>query len=234
MSANQYEITILNQSALDQQYLLFQTSPTPNEQPSSTVFLNVYQASPIVPKPTAQGEVSRASFTITEQWYAINGTAPSPLNANVTVNTSESEPVTLGAGATKGTTLSLTTINSDGEDPKFDDSKTMAAAPNGAFQIVADTTFRFPNGNNIFIGLGAPDPLDASNILPTASIAALPGVTETIWPHNKWYISTGSFEQGEIIDTQSLTTTPLEVDFEAGLPKQTFTNNSDGTFTPVA
>jgi len=232
MSANQYQITILNKTALDQQYLLFQTFPTANQQPTPTVYRNVYQASPIVPKPTAQGEVSRATFNITEQWYAINGTSPSPLNANVTVNTSESLPVTVGSGSSSGTTLSLTTINSDGEDPKFDDSKTSAAAPNGAFQIVADSSFQFPNQNNIFIGLGAPDPFDPSNVLPTATIAALPGETQTIWPHNKWYISTGSFQQGQIIDIQSLTTTPLAVDFESGLPKQIFTNKSNGTFVP--
>ncbi|KAF7553247.1 hypothetical protein G7Z17_g3751 [Cylindrodendrum hubeiense] len=229
MAANQYEITIINKTDLDQQYLLFQTSPTVNQKPDPTVFINVYQASPVVPA-TSGGESSRATFNIIQQWYAINGTSPSPLNANVTVTTAESEPVTLGGASNEGTTLALTTVKSDGEDPKFDDSKTLATAPNGSFQIVADSTFKYPNQNNIFLGLGAPDPLDPTSVLPTATISAVPGNTKTIWPHNKWYISTGSFEQGTIIDVQTVGTTQI-VDFEAGLPKQTFTNNSDGTYT---
>ncbi|KAJ3545789.1 hypothetical protein NM208_g2337 [Fusarium decemcellulare] len=233
MATNQYQITIINKSNLDKQYLLFQTNPTQNEQPSSNVFLNVYQASAIVPGADNNGGTSSTTFKITKEWYAVNGTSPSPLNANVTVTTTQSEPVTLGGASNQGTTLALTTVNSDGNDPEFDDSKTQSTAPNGSFVINTDSTFSFPNENNIFIGLGAPDPVESSLIVPVATIAALPSSSFTIWPHNKWFIGTGSFEPGTIIDIANVGVTQ-PVDFETGLPKQSFTNNPNGTYTPSA
>ncbi|KAF5575906.1 hypothetical protein FPCIR_12910 [Fusarium pseudocircinatum] len=230
MAPNQYKITVINKSGLDKTYLLFQTNPTQNEKPSPTVFLNVYQASAIVPKGEAGAEASFATFKIVKQWYAVNGTAPSPLGNGVTVSTTQSEEVTLGQGEKKGSTLALTTINGDGLNPRFEKDITLAA-PNGAYQVKVDKTIKYPSPTHIFIGLGAPDPLHANLVVPVASVPATPSNQFTIWPHNKWYIASGDFQQGTIIDVQTIGPTQL-VDFETGLPSQTFVNNPDGTYSP--
>ncbi|KAJ4244565.1 hypothetical protein NW762_014420 [Fusarium torreyae] len=224
---NNYQITIINQSDRPQTYLLFQNSPKVNPQPGSNVFTNIYQASAIIPP---GGD---ANFAITSQWYGINGTSPAAaLSTNVKVSTGQGLPVTLGSGATPGTTLGLTTFNSDGEDPEFNPTTPAAAAGNGAFQIVTDSTFTPLNQNNIFVGLGAPSPDDPDLITPTVTFPAEPSVTYTIWPHNQWYICTGSFEAGSIIDVQAVGA-KQEVDFENGRAEQTFIQGPNGTYSPA-
>ncbi|KAF5530650.1 hypothetical protein FMEXI_13425 [Fusarium mexicanum] len=224
---NNYQITIINNSDNFQTYLLFQTTPDVNPSPGSNVFTNIYQASVEIP-PGAD-----ANFSITSQWYGINGTSPTQaLGTNVKVNTAQGVEVTLGSGPNPGTTLALTTYKSDGESPEFNATKATAAAGNGAFQIVTDDTFTPENQSNIFIGLGAPSVVNPAIASPTATFAAEPSMTYTIWPKNMWYICTGSFQAGSIIDVQAVGVTQA-VDFETGHPDQTFTHNPNGTYSPA-
>lgn len=138
---NTFNITIINNTGEDQQYVLFQPYPTQTGQPSSSIFRNAYQSSAIVPK----NHRASANFTITEQWYAICGTAPNPLNPNVKVSTSEYEAVTLTSAGAPGTKLQMTTINNDGEDPEFNDAATTTTTTNEAYQIFCDGSFSIPN-----------------------------------------------------------------------------------------
>jgi hypothetical protein len=138
MSANKYSITIINQTNVVQEYLLFQTTPEVNPEPSTPVFTNVYQKSGEIPP----GAI--AKFHLSIQWNAVNGTSPTALNPGVSVDTVQPQAVTLGSGATPGTTLSLTTI-SGGEGPEFNPSAVSAAAPKGSYQIVTDGSFKYPN-----------------------------------------------------------------------------------------
>ncbi|RBA17563.1 hypothetical protein FPRO05_11278 [Fusarium proliferatum] len=254
---NNYQITIINNSDNPQTYLLFQTTPQINPSPGSNVFTNIYQASVEIP-PGAD-----ANFSITSQWYGINGTSPAQaLGNNVKVNTGQGAEVTLGSTSAPGTTLTLTTYKSDGESPEWGPSAPAAATSNGSFQIVTDDTFTPENSSeyylrfvhlppfspqshpllnpllttivssgNIFIGLGAPSADNPQITSPTATFAAEPSMTYTIWPKNTWYICTGSFQAGTIIEVQSVGVTQ-EVDFENGRPDQTFTHNANGTYSP--
>ena len=116
------------------------------------------------------------------------------------------------------------------------------------FAIVTDTNFTYPNESkhhtpapqviiltvlvdNIFTGMGAKNPNDDSDILPTATFVAHPGETYTIWPKVVFYVSTGEFDPGAIIDVQSVGQT-LEIDFEEGLPDRTYIHTENGTFVP--
>ena len=61
---------------------------------------------------------------------------------------------------------------------------------------------------------------------------AHPGEHYTIWPKVKYYITTGSFTAGTVIDVQTLGQT-LEVDFETGLPDRAYIHNATDTFVPL-
>ncbi|KAF5232131.1 hypothetical protein FANTH_13128 [Fusarium anthophilum] len=224
---NNYQITIINKSDEPQSYLLFQNPPQVNPSPNPAVFANIYQSSPTIPN---GGDTN---FSITTQWYGINGTSPAQaLGTNVKVSTAQGSQVTLGSGSNLGTTLALTTVNSDGESPEFNPVTPAAAAGSGAFQIVTDSSFTPLNLNNIFIGLGAPSANNPDIISPTATFPAEPSMTYTIWPKNTWYICTGSFQPGSIIEVQAVGA-KQEVDFETGRADQTFIHNPNGTYSPA-
>jgi len=100
-----------------------------------------------------------------------------PLNTNVTVNGTVSEPVTICDGQKPGDVIFLTTMNGS---PYFDDSQKTTTMVTGAYCIQTDNSFTFPNENNIFLGLGCSDPEDSSAGIPTAVITAAPGNLYTI------------------------------------------------------
>jgi len=84
--------------------------------------------------------------------------------------------------------------------------------------------------DNIFLGVGGVNPQDQSDIIPTATFVAHPGMTCTIFPKVVFYVSTGEFTPGTLIDVTSVETTSLKVDFETGLPDRTFIHKPNGTF----
>jgi hypothetical protein len=65
--------------------------------------------------------------------------------------------------------------------------------------------------DNIFIGLGAIDPIKKTTI-PVAVFKAQPGKDNTIRPHVTYYVGTGEYKPGTIIDVSTISKA-LEVDF---------------------
>lgn len=65
---------------------------------------------------------------------------------------------------------------------------------------------------NQFIGVGAEDPTDNSNIVPVAVIEAVPETTSFFVPTPKYYISWGTYTAGEIVDVTTIAV-PALVDF---------------------
>lgn len=137
--ATTYTIQVYNESDEPQNYLLFQTVPVPSGQPN--VFANVYQSSGLI----ESGNYSQATFQMTNEFYAVLGTAPTPLGDHVKVSTGAAEPVTLSsgnAGSDPGTTCVLSTT--DGLYPKWGDvTQSQNVEPN-AFCISCDGTFEYP------------------------------------------------------------------------------------------
>jgi hypothetical protein len=78
--------------------------------------------------------------------------------------------------------------------------------------------------------MGAIDP-DTEATFPVAVFTAQPGKTYTITPHVTYYVASGSFEPGQIIDVTQITD-PVEVDFtnkkDLGA---TVTHDENGNFT---
>jgi hypothetical protein len=82
-----------------------------------------------------------------------------------------------------------------------------------------------------FIGLGAQDPQDPSNIIPIAVFAAQPGSQNIITPKPKYYISWGSFNPGRIIDVATIAE-PCVIDFSDNTADlANVEHHNDGTWT---
>jgi hypothetical protein len=219
-----YSIKIMNQSGDVQSYILFQEAPKAQGIPANEVFTNVYQTAPGI----QTGHNSHALFKMHKEFYCVCGTNPDPLAVDHSVTTSSADPVTLAQGNSSGTKVFLT---APANDPSWDDTRISTTLSSNAFAVQTDTNFQYPNENNIFVGLGAKNPNDDTDIVPTATFAAHPGELYTIWPKVKYYVSTGSFTPGTVIDVQAIGQT-LEVDFETGLPDRTYIHNANGLFVP--
>jgi len=224
--ANTYQITIKNRSGSSQQYFLFSSPPKINASPSPNVFTNVYQTAPTVPSGNGT-----ARFTITSQFYAICGTNPTPLGAPVQISTSDFETVTLGTDTNPGTT---TVVNVSEDAPAFDTNPIVARSSDGGYLVVTQHDFTFPNQNNIFVGLGADGSSGSGDVVPLAIFPAHPGQSYNIFPVVTYYIGTGMYVPGEIIDVQDVGTIQL-LDFTGTNPKRVIvTHNPDGAYTVKA
>ncbi|KAI0187155.1 hypothetical protein EV127DRAFT_483512 [Xylaria flabelliformis] len=222
---NTFEITIINESGSSQGYLLFCAQPQISSGSGSQVFQNVWMtAPPIVSNP--QGK-SSTTFVINQQFYGVCGTSVSNLSSGVIVSTNDYEEVDLGNGQTPGTLLNFTTIGG-ANFSSFSNKGPL----NGGFTISGDSSWKLPDPNNTFIGLGGRDM--RGRVVPVATLLAAPSTTYNIFPKVVYYISTGSAVEGEIVDITSFGNVQL-VDFSSSTyNSQTFIHQNDGTYSPVS
>ncbi|PVH93259.1 hypothetical protein DM02DRAFT_697063 [Periconia macrospinosa] len=162
----------------------------------------VYQNVYISSPSVADGS-GTATFTCFAEYYAICGTSPNKaLGSKVTVSTADSSAVQVCQGPTKLGTH---------EGSRASNTNDLLA--------------------NQFIGLGAQDPNDPSNIVPIAVFDAIPGTQNYVQPHATFYISWGTFTAGQIIDVTTVAT-PVKIDFTGkNNPNATVVHNNDGTWT---
>lgn len=149
--AETYSIQVYNTSNSTKNYLLFQTVPVASGTPA--VFTNVYQSS----GPIQSGDYSEVQFTMTNEFFAVLGTAPTPLGDHVKVTTGAAIPVTLSSGENPpnepGTMGTLSTEGGDGLHPYWEQvSNTQSNEPN-AYGISCDGSFEFPNASMMNSGL---------------------------------------------------------------------------------
>lgn len=92
--------------------------------------------------PTVPSGHGSTRFSITNNFYAVCGTNKTPLSSKVQVSTLDFEAVVLGDGNRGGTTTRIEVT--DGA-PEFDMSAITPRAPDGAFTIITDHDFSYPN-----------------------------------------------------------------------------------------
>lgn len=223
--ATTYSIQVYNYTNRPRNYILFQTVPVPSGTPE--VFTNVYQSSGLI----ESGNYSNVKFTITDEFFAVLGTAPKPLDNHVRVTTGAAEAVTLSSGETPpitpGTQCYLST--SDGKSPFWQPSSASQKSWPKAYGIHCDGSFKFPNESksnilyftsdpadsmdtaNIFIGMGARDPKQGG-ITPVATVPADPNSDFYFQPIVKYYIGWGDFEPGTVVNIAEIGPV-LTVDF---------------------
>ncbi|KAH7028815.1 uncharacterized protein B0I36DRAFT_349807 [Microdochium trichocladiopsis] len=194
---SQVTILVKNNSGASHSYFLFVKAPE--------VFSNVYIAAP--PTPSGNGT---AKFIAKKDYFAVCGTNPGQqLRKNVQVTTGDWGIAKLNQGGKLGSSFTMT--GADG-GAAFDGALLkQACSQPGSFSIES-TNFLFGNGSNQFVGLGAQDPMDATNIVPVATFLAQPNTTSYIRPRNQYYISWGTYVAGEIIDVTTIAE-PCEIDF---------------------
>ncbi|KUJ21614.1 uncharacterized protein LY89DRAFT_379002 [Mollisia scopiformis] len=226
--ATTYTIQIFNSSNINRSYSLFQSVPTPQNSPDC--FTNVYQRSPMI----VSGNSSYCTFSMQKTFYAIYGTSPKTLSAGVTVTSCNSAPITLSSNdgtppASSGTQLALSTIEKNGKDPMWGaPSMTQGTLPN-SYGISCDSSFSYPNSSNICIGFGATDP-HTGQVIPVATIPAIPGTDFFFEPKNTYYIAAGSWALGTVVNVAALSTT-LTVDFtQISMHDAIFTHCADGSW----
>lgn len=90
----------------------------------------------------------------------------------------------------------------------------------------------FPfSADNIYIGVGANDPKSPGDVIPIQTYIAEPGLNSQIFPHLTYYICTGEFEPGVIVDRNTLGDC-LKIDFTgAAIPKAVYVVDSNGNYT---
>lgn len=221
-TANQYTITITNKSHSPQKFALFQEVPTPSRSAKKDVFTNVYLSSGNI----QSGATSTAKFTVKTQYYALYGTTQQGDDGNTRVDTSDSVEAKLGPNGT------YVVISTDADGSPFFD-QTAAAGKSvstaGAFTIATDNTIKYPNANNIYIGIGAKDP-KTGNVVPIQTYVAKGGMNQQLFPKAIYYVCYGDYEPGTIVDRQGVGQV-LTVDFtDASLKDAKFTLNNSGVY----
>ena len=134
MAVNEYTITIKNESGSPMRFMLFLERPTPNDTSPTGFYNNIWQTSPQIPSGN-----STVRFKITDEYFAILGTNPTPLQPGTRPWTSSAVPVTLGPDGTSA----FVTVPDD--SPDWVSEKFKKDAPAGSFRIVTDSNFRSPN-----------------------------------------------------------------------------------------
>ncbi|KAK0382585.1 hypothetical protein CLIM01_00050 [Colletotrichum limetticola] len=216
-----FEITIKNRSNNNQSFILLQDIQVTGNLGQNNVFSNVYQSSPNV-----NGMGARTEFFMKQQYYAIQGTSSNTGDGSIRVNVSDSVPAKLGPN---GTTAAVTTV--DGFPTWNRSQMAKPAQGQGSFDLLTDNTFKSPNPNQTYVGCGAPDPR-TGEVIPVKTWLAQPGVNSQVIPRPRYFIASGHFRPGVIVDMRSLGRV-LTVDFAgAAIPSATFTLTNDGTYQP--
>ncbi|KAJ4287281.1 hypothetical protein N0V90_012679 [Kalmusia sp. IMI 367209] len=213
----------------DAKFFLFQDLPVPDNAPSGKVYTNVFQVSPKVD--AARDGSSTLSFRMPNTFYAIYGTSsgekddgtPGP---KTVVATSSFRKIKLGPN---GSVIKITAVNGGIE---WDDAAVQGqkCADQSGFQFLTDKSIPGTGNPNLYIGVGAPDPKDAENVIPIQSYKAESSLTSKLYPKLTYYVATGDFEPGQMVDRTKVGEW-VKIDFEgAKTPTAFVVLQEDGTW----
>ncbi|CAI4215371.1 unnamed protein product [Parascedosporium putredinis] len=101
----------------------------------------------------------------------------------------------------------------------------------GGFTISTDDSFTYPNKSNIYIGLGAIDPV-TGNVVPVETFAAMPKTTSQIYPKPVYTVFTGRVKNDTTISEKEFGSL-LRVDFSnATIREAIFTLDACNQYVP--
>ncbi|KAM7194151.1 hypothetical protein V8F20_008071 [Naviculisporaceae sp. PSN 640] len=225
---NTISITIKNRSMANQAFCLFQALPNPFNIPRGEIYTNVYQRSPTL----GGNNNDQFTFHIIDDYFAIYGTNIASPDRNPRISTLDFARATLQSvspsGLVNGSTFHLSTLNRDGISPAFNSTEQTTRAQ-GAFTIQSDGTFDVLNRGNIYLGVGAKDPI-SGEVVPVQTYKARPHLTTVLYPEAKYYICLGNYEQGTVVDMAEMGRVLL-LDFtESSVKDVTFTLNERNEF----
>jgi len=183
-----YHIKVVNNNTENTRYLLFCDPPKASNN-IGKAWVNIYAQTPGV---AAKGGSTNVKIDNTN--YAVCGLGEEPLGPGVSVSTAQSMPVALGPDTYGKVTMG---IEDDGLMFEGDPEKTSTV---GGYDMVSKlwTNAKYPTA---FCGYGKIQPNKVpTTIIPVATWAAKSGETYKVYPKIIYYISTGSYTPGEIVD----------------------------------
>jgi len=216
-----YTINVTNQSNDKQVYLLFSEAPKASTNVGEA-WSNVWMASKIIQPTTGH---DKAIYTITMNNFAVCGTTPESLGDGVTLANSDWVAVDL-AGITPGT---VPFMEVDEGSPGFTTPFGTTTLAN-SFGIKTDK-WNPQEYTNIYCGYGKYD--DSGNVVPVSVWTAEPSKTYELTPLVSFYISTGDYQPGTVVDKTTLGLV-CEIDFtqaKAGQTVANIVNNLDNTYS---
>ncbi|KAG4441286.1 hypothetical protein IFR05_003214 [Cadophora sp. M221] len=219
-----YTIIVKNQSGQSQKYLLFQAPPQAAAA-LGKVWSNVWIQTGGTPSPNG-----KQNIRITEDIFAIAGTTPQALADGVVVTESDFVgPVVLASGTVPGT---APTVGIVGGNPAFDPKPYGTTTKANSFGITTKVFDKetFPY---VIVGMGKYDA--TGNVVPCLTWSADPNSKYDITPQSTYYIATGSFTPGDVVDVTKYGA-KVSIEFgtaPAGWTVATVTQQSDGTYSDV-
>ncbi|KAI9681748.1 MAG: hypothetical protein M1829_000493 [Trizodia sp. TS-e1964] len=217
-----YTILIKNHSNANQQYLLF--SAPPNKDTSlGKVWSNVWVKTGGTPTPNGSQKI-----VITQDVFAIAGTTPSHLSQGVYVTETDwAGPAALTGGSTKGTSYKVGITNGT---PEFSKPPYGTTEKANSFNIDV-LGFNPQTYPNVQIGLGKYD--SRGDVVPAFVFTPHPNTSYDITPVVTYYIATGSYSAGQVVDITSYGA-KVEIDFTTAPPgrtQATIVHEVDGSYS---
>jgi len=186
-----YTIRVNNRSGVAQNYFLF--SKTPDVSGNDDVYTNALARVRVQLNGTG-------SFGFRRTYHAICGHTTGSLDTGVLISSYQAQEVHLSTN-NNGTNIPMIGKGAPAPEAFFDlDKITTDVTTPGAFRINTSTGFALTD--NLFIGLGAIDPVTQSTF-PVAVFKAQANVNHLITPHPVYYVAMGDYNPGEIIDVSS-------------------------------
>ncbi|KAI9696701.1 MAG: hypothetical protein M1836_005063 [Candelina mexicana] len=189
------KIIVKNKSTADQEFQIFNDRPAFSTSVGEA-WINVWGRSP------GTGAMNgTAQFQFTEEVFAVCGMTPEPLAPGLVVSTSDWEAVKLGTDKQEATDVPLKT---DHGGVVLDKQNIKQFKKNGSFGIFTGV-YNMDQYKNAFCGLGRLSPYPGQqDIVPVSVWQAKPSQNYQITPKRVYYISTGSFVEGKIVDFAQL------------------------------
>ncbi|KAJ4316840.1 hypothetical protein N0V94_005253 [Neodidymelliopsis sp. IMI 364377] len=196
MSASQVTIVIKNKSDEEQRFMIFSEPPAFSSS-TGKAWTNVWGLSPGV-----GAKNGHADFAITEEYYAVCGISQKELQTDLKVQTTDDLPMVLGSGDKKGSVANVKMV----DDGVVIDKVVKGEVENdGAFGIRTaeyDLT-RYTEDAFCGMGLKSPNPM-IEDVTPVAVWQAKPNQDYQITPKRQYYVSTGKYTPGTIVNVTQL------------------------------
>ncbi|XEU97662.1 hypothetical protein FSHL1_002948 [Fusarium sambucinum] len=215
----QFTITVQNQSGSIQSYALIAEKPDiSGGDVSSPIWSSVFA--------TAQaGEGDTAFFTIEDQYFAILGTSQGRPGNGTNVSVSGNQPVDLGGNGESGSRIGV--VASNGMLAFSHDHSVPSGQPHAfVLKTGSDFTPGDAHSKNFLIGAGA---LSSRGPVPLGAFIPEPNQEYQIKPKNIFYLVTGQYREGTLVEEESMGYNRPRVDFRnAGGNNISATQTADG------
>ncbi|KAL9594237.1 MAG: hypothetical protein Q9219_007139 [cf. Caloplaca sp. 3 TL-2023] len=189
------KIFVHNKSSDNQQFLIFNDKPSYSSSVGAA-WINVWGRSP-----GTGAENGTAEFDISEEVFAVCGMGPKALAKDLVVSTSDYEDVKLGTDKGKATDVSLVM---DKGGVVFDKKAIGVVEKKGSFGI-SSAGYNMSEYKNTFCGLGRRSPIPSiQEVVPVSVWQAKPNQKYLVTPKRVYYISTGDYVQGTIVEYADL------------------------------